>query len=92
MVRHNVDATVATGAGSGEIECCVKVVIRCKRSSLRISAIGAILSEFLVYPVLGSRGLDVAGTRANVEHAEYIASYLDRALAVAWKRAGAANL
>lgn len=91
MVRHNLDATSAVGRGSGEIEYCVKVVIRSKRSSPRISAIAEILSEFLVYPVQASEGLEVTGTRANVGHAEYVASYLDRALAAAWKRARLAN-
>jgi hypothetical protein len=87
MVRHNLDAAAAIDAEPGEIEYCVRLVIPCKRSSPRISAIAEILSEFLVYPVQGSRGLEVTGTRANVEHAEYVASYLDRALAAAWKRA-----
>jgi len=91
MLKHNLDARAANGAGSGEIEYCVKVVIPAKRSSPRISAIAEILSEFLVYPVHGSEGLEVTGTRANVEHAEYIAGYLDRALAAAWKRARAAS-
>jgi hypothetical protein len=91
MVRHNLDATAAAGADGGEIEYCVKVVIPCKRSSPRITAIAEILSEFLVFPVQGSHGLEVTGTRANVEHAEYIASYLDRALASAWKRARATS-
>jgi hypothetical protein len=91
MVRHNLDAATATHADAGEIEYCVLLVIPCKRSSPRISAIAEILSEFLVYPVQGSRGLEVTGTRANVEHAEYVAGYLDRALAAAWKRAKAAS-
>lgn len=87
MVRHNLDVAVATGVGRDEIEYCVRVVIASKRSSPRISAISEILREFLVYPVQGSEGLEVTGTRANVEHAEYVASYLDRALSAAWKRA-----
>jgi hypothetical protein len=91
MVKHNLDARAASDAGHGEIEYCVKVVIPCKRSSPRISAIAEILSEFLVYPVHGSEGLEVTGIRANVEHAEYIAGYLDRALSAAWKNARAAN-
>jgi len=91
MVRHNLDATAAAGARSGEIEYCVKVVIECKRSSPRISAIAEILSEFFVYPVQAREGLEVTGTHANVEQAEYIAGYLDRALAAAWKRARTAS-
>jgi hypothetical protein len=91
MVRHNLDAAAATNADRNEIEYCVRLVIPCKRSSPRVSAIAEILREFLVFPVQGSEGLEVTGTRANVEHAEYIAGYLDRALAAAWKRARAAN-
>ena len=91
MVRHNLDAAAAGGVGSGEIEYCVKLVLPCKRSSPRSTAIAEILSEFLVFPVHGSEGLEVTGTRANVEHAEYIAGYLDRALRAAWKRARASS-
>jgi hypothetical protein len=86
MVRHNLEAA-ARGAGSGEIEYCVKLVLPYRRSNPRTTAIAEILAEFLVFPVHGSEGLEVTGTRANVEHAEYIAGYLDRALAAAWKRA-----
>lgn len=90
MVKHNLDATAAlrSGAAGGadEIEYCVRLVIPCKRSSPRVAAISEILREFLVYPVQGSEGLEVTGTRANVEHADYVASYLNRALAAAWKR------
>jgi hypothetical protein len=89
MVKHNLDAAAAAGAAPGEVEYCVRVVIEYKRSSPRIRAIAEILGEFLVYPVQGNRGLEVTGTRANVEHAAYVASYLDRALASAWKKARA---
>jgi hypothetical protein len=91
MVRHNLEAAATRGAGSGEIEYCVKLVLPCRRSSPRTTAIAEILGEFLVFPVQGSEGLEVTGTRANVEHAEYIAGYLDRALRAAWKRARTAT-
>jgi hypothetical protein len=87
MVRHNLDTTAAMAAGDGEIEYCVRLVLESKRSSPRLSAIAEILREFVVYPVQGSDGLEVTGTRANVAQAEYVAKYLDRALAAAWKRA-----
>lgn len=87
MVKHNLDATAAAGSDDDEIEYCVKLVIPCKRSSPRISAIAQILGEFLVYPVHASQGLEVTGTRENVEQAAYIASYLDRELAASWRRA-----
>jgi hypothetical protein len=87
MVKHNLDAVAARGAKPGEIEYCVRLVIPYKRNSPRRSAIAEILSEFLVFPVHTSAGLEVTGTRANVEHAEYIAGYLDRALASAWRQA-----
>lgn len=91
MVKHNLEASAAKGAEPGEIEYCVRIVIPCKRSSPRTSAIAEILSEFLVYPVQVSGGLEVTGTRANVENAEYIASYLNKALASAWRRARTAE-
>jgi len=89
MLRHNLDAAALTRVDGEEIEYCVKVVISCKRSSPRISAIAEILAEFFVYPVQTSAGLEVTGTRANVEQAEYVAGVLDRALAASWKRARA---
>lgn len=91
MVRHNLDATAAAGSDAGEIEYCVKVVIPCRRSSPRVGAIADILTEFFVYPVQTTAGLEVTGTRANVEQAEYIAQVLDRALAASWKRARASH-
>lgn len=87
MVKHNLDAAAAAGMTPGEVEFCVRVVIPAKRSSPRIAAISAILEEFLVFPVQGRDGLEVTGTRANVEQAEYVAAYLNRALAAAWKAA-----
>jgi hypothetical protein len=91
MVKHNLDAAAAKGASGDEIEYCVQLVIPYKRSSPRRSAIMEILTEFFVYPVHTSAGLEVTGTRVNVEQAEYIANYLDRALAAAWKRARRAH-
>lgn len=91
MVKHNLEATIARGATDDEIEYCVRLVLPSKRNSPRQSAIAEILREFLVFPVHGSQGLEVTGTHANVEHAEYIARYLDRALASAWQRARKAH-
>ncbi len=93
VVRHNLDAAIAMGgAGRGdEVEYCVQVVIPCRRSSPRVSAIADILCEFFVYPVQTREGLEVTGTRANVEQARYIAEVLDRALRASWKRTRAEN-
>ena len=87
MVSHNLEAAIAMHGAAEEVEYCVKVVIPCKRSSPRIGAIAEILTEFFVYPVQTRTGLEVTGTRANVEQAEYIAGVLDRALAASWKQA-----
>lgn len=89
MVRHNLDAAAALrerAGGGEEAEYCVQIVIECKRSSPRVSAIADILSEYFVYPVHTRQGLEVTGTRANVEQAKYVAEVLDRALAAAWKQ------
>jgi len=94
MVKHNLDAARLQGigdAGKNETEYCVLLVLEYKRSSPRRAAIAEILKEFLVYPVQTGAGLEVTGTRANVEQAEYIAGYLERALAAAWKQARRAS-
>ena len=91
MVRHNLEAAALARDPTAETEYCVKCLIACKRSSPRISAIAEILAAFFVYPVQTSSGLEVTGTRANVEQAQYIADVLDRALAASWKRARAAQ-
>ena len=78
MLKHNLDAIAASGGPLDEIEYCVRLVIASRRSNPRIAAIGRILREFLVVPVHTGEGLEVTGTRANVENAEYIASFLDR--------------
>jgi hypothetical protein len=44
-----------------------------------------------VSPVFASAGLEVTGSRANVENARYIADYLNRELAALWKAARAEN-
>lgn len=89
MLRHNLDAAAARG-GAGrfdEVEYCVQQVIAYKRSNPRVSAIAEILAEYFVYPVHARDGLEVTGTRANVEQARYIAEVLDRALEASWQRA-----
>lgn len=91
LVKHNLDAIAAFGDTERDVEYCVKLVLPCKRSTPRIAAISRILREFLVHPVHASAGLEVTGTRANVENAEYIASYLNRELAAVWKKARAEN-
>jgi hypothetical protein len=91
MVKHNLDAKAAAGDGDGDVEYCVRLVIASRRSNPRIAAIGRILREFFVYPVFASEGLEVTGTRENVENAEYIASYLNRELASLWRAARAGN-
>lgn len=91
MVKHNLDVIASLGADSREVEYCVKLVLPYRRSSPRMSAIAQILQEFFVYPVHTSAGLEVTGTRANVDNAEYIATYLNRELARLWKQARTAG-
>lgn len=91
IMKHNLDAIAAAGGSERELEYCVRLVIPYKRSNPRIGAIQDILSEFLVYPIRTKAGLEVTGTRENVENAEYIATYLNRELASIWKRARAEN-
>jgi hypothetical protein len=87
MVKYNLDTIAAAGAAGGELEYCVKLVLPSKRSTPRLAAIARILREFFVYPITTKDGLEVTGTWANVDNAEYIATYLDRELAAIWTRA-----
>ncbi len=87
MTKHNLDAIAAAGGAGGDVEYRVKLVLASRRSTPRFAAIAQILEEFFVYPVQTREGLEVTGTRANVDNAEYIAAYLDRELAAIWKRA-----
>lgn len=91
LTKYNLDAIAASGRAAKEVEYCVKLVLPYKRSSPRASAIAQILGQFFVYPVHTSAGLEVTGTRANVDNAEYIASFLNRELDLLWKRARAGN-
>lgn len=87
MVKHNLDVIAALGDDSRDVEYCVKLILPYKRSSPRMAAIAQILQEFFVCPVHTSEGLEVTGTRANVDNAEYIAAYLNRELDRLWKQA-----
>ena len=92
ILKHNLDAqTAASGAQYDNTEYCVDLVLPSRRNGPRISAIGQILREFLVYPVYTRGGLEVTGAHANVDNARYIADYLNRELVVLWKTAHAEN-
>ena len=90
ILKHNLDAQAADREGDAEY--CVDLVLACRRSSPRSFAISHILREFLVFPVFTSVGLEVTGSRANVENSRYIADYLDRELRALWKAARALAL
>jgi hypothetical protein len=92
ILKHNLDVQAAVSAArEGDTEYCVDLVLASRRNGPRISAIGQILQEFLVYPVFTSAGLEVTGSRANVENARYIADYLNRELRALWKADRAHN-
>ncbi len=80
MLQHNLDRLTvsAHGDGAGEEELFfVKQVLGGKRDTPRRTAIAQILFHFFVYPVRCRDGLEVTGTKANVENANYLANYLD---------------
>jgi hypothetical protein len=92
ILKHNLDAQAAcAGDREGDTEYCVDLVLSCRRNRPRVWAMGQILHEFLVYPVFTSAGLEVTGSRANVENARYMADYLNRELGALWKAACAEN-
>jgi hypothetical protein len=92
ILKHNLDAQAAmAGASESSIEYCVDLILPIRRNGPRITAIGQILQEFLVYPVFTSAGLEVTGSHANVDNARYISDFLNRELAALWKAARGEN-
>jgi hypothetical protein len=73
---------------SEEIETCLLKVLEGKRVTSKAKAIYEILTTFNVQPVFnhgkGYYYLEVIGSRAAVELADYVCSYLDRELEVLW--------
>ncbi|GEM_PF-1347168 len=89
ITQYNLDQIALTAGNSSgisdDIEYVTKLVLPGGRWTPRMSAISSILHEFFVYPVKGSHGLEITGTRSNVENGEYIANYLDLELEKIWK-------
>src|SRR5690606_35010246 len=65
-----------------------KTVLTQKRKDAKMRCIGNILTHFMVTPIYsyckGGLGLDVAGTRINVEMAAYVAQFLHHELDRLW--------
>lgn len=80
------DYNLANTAGDDD-EYITRTVLKFKRSNPRYTAIGGILEHFFVAVTQSNAGLNLTGTHANVEQAEYIAQYLDRELKRIWTEA-----
>ncbi|MBL6988476.1 MAG: DUF2786 domain-containing protein [Bacteriovoracaceae bacterium] len=91
MLQHNLDTMSLSHCDEHDIEYFVKLILKCKRYTPKISAITQILSEFFVFPVKTSQGVEVTGTRANIDNAEYIAKFLDYELSKIWKTVKSKN-
>ncbi|MCK5884590.1 MAG: DUF2786 domain-containing protein [Bacteriovoracaceae bacterium] len=89
LLKHNLDL-LGSNADDDE-EYCVKRVICGKRVLGKHHAIYEILTTFFVHPVFnhgqGGFYLEVMGSRANVELAEYVANFLDHQLDKLWTEA-----
>lgn len=75
---------------SDEGETCVKIVFRAKKMNSTLNALYDILQYFYVQPVFNRTregvGLDVVGTRLNVEMADYITKYLACEFELLWNK------
>ncbi len=78
-----------------EVETCVKLVFKNKKMNSTLNALYDILQYFYVQPVFNrtreSVGLDVVGSRINVEMADYIAKYLASEFEILWEKAKKAD-
>lgn len=86
MTQHNLDEVLNMGKSDLDIEYFVKLILPCKRSTPTVAAISRILKEFYVSPVLTFAGIEITGTKSNIENAEYIAHYLQTELKAIWQK------
>ncbi len=74
-----------------DVETCVKLVFRTKKLNATMNALYDILQYFYVQPVFNRTregvGLDVVGTRINVEMADYITKFLASEFEILWNKA-----
>ncbi len=74
-----------------EVETCVKLVYRTKKLNSTMNALYDILQYFYVQPVFNRThegvGLDVVGSRMNVEMADYITKFLATEFELLWNKA-----
>ena len=74
-----------------EVETCVKLVFKNKKMNSTLNALYDILQYFYVQPVFNRTregvGLDVVGSRINVEMADYIAKFLASEFELLWNKA-----
>lgn len=89
LLKYNLKNLAATD--QGEVESCVKMVFRAKKMNSTLNALYDILQYFYVQPVFNRTregvGLDVVGSRLNVEMADYITKYLAAEFELLWNRA-----
>ncbi len=88
LLKHNLELL---DHNDEEDEFCLKRVITGKRVMGKHRAIYEILTSFYVHPVfnhgIGGFYLEVVGSRANVELADYVAQFLDYQLEKLWDNA-----
>lgn len=88
LLKHNLELLDCDDV---EEEYCVKRVMTGKRVMGKHHAIYEILTTFFVHPVFnhgkGGFYLEVMGSRANVELAEYVTNFLDHQLERLWSEA-----
>lgn len=93
LLKHNLDLINLRKSEGNPLKdnTYAHTVLSSKRQSAKMHAIYQILTSFLVYPVFlqGKEGvrLEVIGSRANVELAEYVANFLDGHLEELWHKA-----
>lgn len=88
LLKHNIDEKYV---GEDEERISLKRIMKEKRESAKMRAIGKILETFFVSTVYNRSAsftyLEILGTSTNVEIAEYVASFLQAELEYLWIRA-----
>lgn len=89
LLKHNIESKYI--GGENEEQMYLKRILKQKKETAKMRAIGRILSTFFVNTVYARVGdftyLEILGTAVNVEIAEYVATVLDSELDRLWDHA-----
>lgn len=90
LLKHNLDAKDIDNPDSDDEKFFLKRIMKQKRENAKMSAVAQILKTFFVHVVFSRGGnytyLEILGSAANLEVAEYVAKVLENELDKLWQQ------